>query len=330
MLRFFSLALIVLSLMGFVFENAWASCGSASCPLNNHRHLKSGWLHVGLVREYINQDQIYIGSQKSFVGAIQHHHDEVQTINERSIVQLQAGLTDRAQLNVEIPFVTRQHSHIHHHHDEDLWESWSFNALGDIVLGGQYALFLPGSEFAPYVSILVGVKLPTGLTNVRNAEGEAAEVSIQPGSGSTDGIIGLQYRQTVVSIPTISGEYSSLPVEAAVTYQFNGAGTNGWRFGNILLAHAGTSYQFSQRASLLLQVNGRIQAFADPGSTGEPLENTGGTWIFASPGLSVQLIDAILGFVFIQIPVYRNVHGIQQTSAFNLQVGLSAKIGLLE
>ncbi|MEX2089146.1 MAG: hypothetical protein WEB62_05205, partial [Bacteroidota bacterium] len=202
--------------------------------------------------------------------------------------------------------------------------------LGDVVLGGQYALLLPGSEFAPYVSMLVGVKLPTGLTNLKNAEGEEAEVSIQPGSGSTDGIIGFQYRQTVASVPTISGEYSSLPLEAAVTYQFNGAGTSGWRFGNILLAHAGTSYQFSQRASLLFQVNGRIQDFADPGSTREPRENTGGTWIFASPGLRVEIIEAVSGFAFVQIPVYRNVHGIQQASRYNLQFGLSADVGLLE
>ena len=91
---------------------AEASCGSASCPLNNHRYLGAGVFLLSLSREYINQDLIYVGSRRSFVGAIPYDHNEVQTINERNVIQFQVGLTDRLGNNADIPFVSRQHSHI--------------------------------------------------------------------------------------------------------------------------------------------------------------------------------------------------------------------------
>jgi hypothetical protein len=264
------------------------------------------------------------------VGAIRYHHDEVQTINERTILDFQVGLSNRLAVNVEVPFVARQHSHIHHHQGEDVWESWNFSGLGDAIVRAQYSALLPESEFGPYIGVSAGVKLSTGVTDATNPEGEKAEVAIQPGSGSTDGIFGIFYRQTLLSLPTLTGDFSSFPIIAAVTCQFNGAGTDGWRFGNSLLAHVGTSYQFVRRANFLLQMNGRFQDYADVGSTREPRENTGGTWIYASPGFNVDLSESISIKGFVQVPIYQNVHGIQQTSKFNLHLSLSAGSDLLD
>jgi hypothetical protein len=309
--------------------NTFASCGAASCPLDNHRYLKGGWLQLGLAHEYINQDQIYVGSSKSFIGAIPSHHDEVQTLNERNILQLQSGITGRLGLNVDIPFVHREHSHIGHEDGKDMWESWNFSGLGDMVVSAQYALLVPSEEFQPYVSLVVGMKLPTGVTGFKNVDGEEAEVTIQPGTGSLDGIVGLNYRQTLLSVPTVSGSYSALPLTIGATYQFNGKGTYDYRFGNSLITSVGTAYQFTNRASLLFQANGRFQDFADVGTTGEFREDTGGTWIFASPGLSFQLADAFSAYGYVQLPIYQNVHGIQQTAKVNLLFGVSYKIDLL-
>lgn len=305
-----------------------ASCGSASCPLNNFMYLHSGFLLFRFSREYINQDQIYVASHLSFVGAIPYDHDEVQTINERTLIEMQIGLTDRIGLAINVPFVSRQHSHIHHDMGNDEMETWNFSGLGDIVISGQYSLIVPDGDFDPYVSFSAGVKLPTGITNAANGTGEEAEVTIQPGSGSTDAIFAVYYRQTIASLPTLSGEFSALPLTAGVSYRLNGRGTDGWRFGNILLAHLGTSYQFSAQGSFLLQINGRFQGHADVGTTGEPGENTGGTWIFASPGFSVSLAQNISAYSYVQIPVYRNVNGIQQTSRYNIQFGISSNVDL--
>lgn len=42
-----------------------------------------------------------------------------------------------------------------------------------------------------------GLKLPTGKTDVTNDEGEVAERSRQPGTGTTDLIIGAYFRQAI-------------------------------------------------------------------------------------------------------------------------------------
>jgi hypothetical protein len=199
-----------------------------------------------------------------------------------------------------------------------------------MIVTGEYAVIVPSAEFSPYLTLQVGAKLPSGVINATSTEGEQAEATIQPGTGSLDVIFGFNYRQTIFSVPTASGDSSALPLIVGVSYQVNGKGTNDYQLGNTWLAHLGTEYQFLKRASLLLQANGMFRDFADVGSTGEFPQNTGGTWVFVSPGFSLQLDDAISAYMYVQIPVYRNVHGIQQTAKFNLLFGLSAYIGLLE
>ena len=322
----------ILIILIFLFsQHLFASCGAASCPLNSFRYTRAGLFTLGYSYEYINQDQIYVGSTKSFVGAIPEDHDEVQTINERSSLNLQYGLLDNVGMALTLPFMHRQHFHIGHEDTAaSVWEAWNFSGLGDMRIDMQYAVFSPSKEFEPYFGVTAGVKLPTGVTGLKNAGGEEAEVTIQPGTGSWDGILGLQYRQTIVSIPTLTGAYGALPLIAGISYQVNGKGTYDYRFGNTLLVHVGSAYQFVQRAGFLLQVNGRFQDYADAGTTGEPRENTGGTWIYLSPGLNLQISDGLEGSAYVQVPVYQEVHGIQQTAKFNLAFNISYSFDLKE
>ncbi len=299
------------------------SCGSASCPLNTFRSIKAGGLSIGWTYEYIMQDRIYVGSSLSFVGAIPGHHDEVQTLNERNILTLQLGVTDRVSFEMLVPFVHREHAHFQHEDTATVWESWNFSGLGDVALTAHYRLADPESQYAPSVTLDAGVKTASGVTGLRNEAGEEAEVTIQPGTGSVDGLVGLHYEQNLAAVPPIAGTYATMPFTAGVTYQFPGAGTDGYRFGNFLLVHMGTSYQVLERATILLQINGRLQGYADVGSTGEPRENTGGTWIFLSPGVEFQLAEGLSGKAYLQLPVYQNVNGIQQTARYNLFFNLA-------
>lgn len=324
-------AIIIISILLLCCSMSYGkSCGAADCPINHFRYLKAGILQLSYAHDYIRQDKIFVGSSESFVGAIPGDHDEVQTLNERNSIQLQYGISDGFGLSVDVPFIHREHSHIAHENGNDVWEYWNFSGLGDIRLSSQYALISPQDEFAPYIGVTAGIKFPTGLTDMRNNDGETAEVSLQPGSGSTDGSVGVNYRQTIFSAPMMSGGYASTPLIIGLSYQFNGKGTNDWRFGNTLLAHLGTSYQFARHASFLLQVNGRFQGYADVGTTGEPRENSGGSWIFVSPGLSLQLSEGFSVNSYVQLPVYINVHGIQQTAKYNISLGVTYSLNLFE
>jgi hypothetical protein len=162
-----------------------------------------------------------------------------------------------------------------------------------------------------------------------NAEGEEAEVTIQPGTGSTDGYVALNYHQAIVTVPTVDGSYGAMPLILGASYTFNGSGSYGYRFGNSVLAHIDTEYRVAKGGSILLPVNGRFQDYADVGTTAEPRENTGGTWVYVSPGLNILLNDALDGTVYVQLPVYQNVHGLQQTAKYNLSFDLSYTLNLL-
>jgi hypothetical protein len=238
-------------------------------------------------------------------------------------------MMSRLGLNLDLPFIHREHSHIGHENGQDVWEYWNFSGLGDMILSGQLGVLLPAGGIGPYLSLTAGVKLPTGVTNAKNAEGELAEVTIQPGTGSTDAIFGIYYSQSLFAVPTLTGKVSRAPISFGLSYQANGKGTDDYRFGNTLLAHVGMAYQILNGAALPLQLNARFQDFADVGLTGEPRENTGGTWMYLSPGLEVNLSEVFSFNSFVQIPIYQNVHGLQQTARFNLQLGLSASVTVI-
>jgi hypothetical protein len=321
---------ILFSFLILPILNTYPSCGSASCPLNSNNPLLNGLFSLRLWHEYINQDQIYVGSEKSFVGAIPEHHDEVSTLNQITSFSLGYGIFDFLSLDFTVPFVHREHSHIHNHHGEQLLETWNFTGLGDAVLMANFSLF-NNEKNNSLLNLVAGIKLPTGITDFKNPEGESAEVTIQPGSGSTDFIFRASYMQNLASLPALFGsEYSAFPLSVSANYKLNTKGTDDYVFGNELMLHLSTSFRFIKQAALLLQVNGRFQEKADPGLTGEPAENTGGKWIFVSPGLNFFLMDGLSLYGYYQIPVYQNVNGIQQASAYNLQVGIQQEINLLD
>jgi hypothetical protein len=244
--------------------------------------------------------------------------------------QLQYGISDRFQVGVTIPYVHREHTHIHHEDGGNVQENWNFNGLGDIAVIGNYSVINPEMQKEIYLGISAGIKLPTGLTSAVNGDGEKAEVTIQPGSGSYDALAGINFNYPLFTIQTTNeNEYSTIPLILGILYKIPGKGTEDYQYGNTLLITAGTDYQFTSEASLTLQVNFRNQGYANVGSTGEPKENTGGTKIFISPGLNLSITDYLSFFGIVQLPVYQNFHGIQQTSRFNTQIGISADTNLL-
>lgn len=237
----------IIVLFAVTYTTLSASCGSTSCPLHNINYLGKGKFNLGISYEYIHQNQIYVGSSKSFVGAIREHHDEVSTLNTIMNFSAGYGVTDNLSLNIVIPFVHREHSHIHHHHGEDLWESWNITGLGDAKLIANYNLLRTDNETT--LNVLGGVKFATGETDLINSEGEKAEITIQPGSGSVDYVIGADFSTSLATVAAFEEKvYSTLPLSIGVTYQINQEGKDDYQFGNVLLAHIGSSFIMTKKS----------------------------------------------------------------------------------
>jgi hypothetical protein len=308
-----------------------ASCGAANCPLNNYRFSIPGGLSLHIYSEYINQNEIFVGADKSYSGAIPEDHDEMRTVNYIQVFGLQYGISDRLALNIDVPYIHREHWHLQHDTGQDVIENWNFNGTGDVRIVGQFNLIEGKEEFKPSITLIGGFKLPTGVTDEKNSYGEEAEVTIQPGTGSLDEIFGINFHKTLASLPLLSGDvYSALPLNAGILYQVMGKGKEDYKMGNSLIMFVSSEYSLSESFSVLIQINGKYAEKANPGSTGEPAENTGGKWLFVSPGISYSITNNFNVYGYIQVPVYQNVNGIQQASKYNLQAGFYADLGLLK
>src|SRR5262245_7273453 len=162
-------------------QGAYASCGSAFCMVNTNWNLQGiavePGLRLDLRYEYLNQDQPMAGSSKVAVGQIPRHHDEVKTINRNYVGTLDYTLDDRWGVSATLPVVDRFHVHIHNHRGEQLPEQWDFTKLGDVRVLGRYQWRSEdnAAHKLNFYGLNFGLKLPTGDTDVRNADGDRAE-----------------------------------------------------------------------------------------------------------------------------------------------------------
>lgn len=86
-----------------------------------------------------------------------------------------AGGSSGWTVSATLPFVDRDHLHIHNHHGEHIDERRTFGELAEARLTGRYPSPLEGSDAAPRMAgVFFGLKLPTGRTPV--ADDEAASV----------------------------------------------------------------------------------------------------------------------------------------------------------
>jgi hypothetical protein len=172
------------------------------------------------------------------------------------------------------------------------------------------------------------VKLPTGSHDRRNEDGEVAELPIQPGTGSTDGIVGFAFQGDVVRPLATGGplgHYGRVPYFASLTYQFRTGGTDGYRLGNELQLNAGGAYPLPFHLDALLQLNARIRQRDT--ITAEPDEEafTGGTYLYASPGLRWSLANRAALYAIVQFPLYQKVNALQLTADHNYVVGVQTR-----
>ena len=183
-------------------------------------------------------------------------------------------------------------------------------------------------RFGPAFWATGGIELPTGKRSPTNDDGEPADPTLAPGSGSVDIFGGVVY-QTQIGVPSLSrgplGNASVMPFFAGALYRHNGYGTDDYRQGRQLLVNAGVNYPLFAWLDVLGQVNADFRGKDDAGDTGEDPANTGRTSVYVSPGLRVGLPGGLGAYWLVQIPVYQRVNGIQLTSDYNLVTGVQAR-----
>ena len=303
-------------------RTALASCGSESCPLDRAATWHEAKFSLDLSQQYIDQDQPRSGTEDVAVGAIPSEHDEVRMLNRSTTVSLGYRPGGAWALLAAMPYVSRYHEHIHNHDGGSELQRWNYSGIGDLELLAT-RFFGPAEGNARYFA-RAGVKAPTGDTSVPEVDGDQPEPPSRPGTGSWDlsAGTGAEWR---VAAPA-AGEGREMPIRLNVTARFPGAGTDDYRVGSELMAHAGTEYPVAGPAAAFLQMNFRARAKDDVGTTDEEPDNTGGTWLYLSPGARMALDHRSSIYGLVQIPVYQDVNGIQLVAKANLYVGISRSV----
>ena len=267
--------------------------------------------------EYINQDKPVSGGKRVAVGQIPQDHDEVKTINRNWIGTLDYTINDKWSVAATLPVVDRFHYHVDNGSGTPTPEQWSFMRIGDIRILGRYQLSSENRDSAilSFYGINFGVKLPTGDITVQNTGGTRAERTLQPGTGTTDLLLGAYYSQALGAYDSswfVQGLWQS-PLNSRADF----------RPGNRLSFDVGYRYEVTENVGLMVQLNALIKR-RDNGLQAEP-ESSGGKLLFVSPGASYAFSKNFQVYGFVQKPIYQYVNGVQLTANWSTVVGVSAR-----
>lgn len=302
-----------------------ATCGSAGCFLvtgTEQGLTGTGKLGFDLSYRYVDQDVKLAGSDDvpevlapkiDFeTGEIEpDHHREIRTQNTAVLLGVTYGMTERLTLAVSLPLVQDRD---HEHFDEVGTEEEHFSGsdgqrgLGDLQAGVRGAL-LVGER-----NLLLGtlmVKAPTGAYRLLDSEGAVAEPTLQPGTGSWDGIAGLHWTR-------LRGD-GNFEWFASGSYRRNGTNDLEYRMGSEVLLSAGARFRAGAQWEPSLQLNlrdaGRDRFLGgDVPSTGSQLWNL-------TPGVRYRRESGGSFYTFLQIPVHQEVNETQLAPRYGMVLG---------
>lgn len=215
-------------------------------------------------------------------------------------------------VSVQVPVVNRDHRHVHNDVPPEQ-ESWNLTGLGDLRLSGRYQTALNEHAAAGFQ---FGLKLPTGKYDETNDLGQLAERSLQPGSGTTDALLG------AYSYHQLEGDATTLFVQGL--WQRPLAERDDYQPGQQVTLDVGLRYAMTRSLNAQLQLN-LLWKDRDQGLNAEP-DDSGGCYVFLSPGASYVLTKQIQLYGFVQLPLYQYVNGTQLTADWSAVAGISWKM----
>jgi predicted porin len=300
-----------------VNSTARASCGSSFCSVNTQWESQGVWSEpgwrLGLRYEYLDQNQLRSGSDKVEPEGVPGDQttDELDTLNRNWLVSADYTVDAHWSVSLQLPYVDRDHRHVFND-VTPVTESWAITGLGDARAIATYQL--PVNHGA--VGLRLGVKLPTGGTEEVNADGVAAERTLQPGSGTTDAIAGVYYYRQ------LDGDATTLFTQ--LLWQQPHEAYHDYAPGEQIMVDVGLRYAMTLATSAMLQLNYHYKG-RDHGAEAEP-DESGARYLYLSPGVSYNFSPRLQGYGFVQLPLYQYVNGTQLTPDWSAVAGLSWRL----
>ncbi len=303
---------------------ARATCGSAACFLvtdTSEGTPPPHALRLDLSFGYVDQSRKMAGTHDvdEVLGPavdfenrvlIPDHHREIRTQSSQLVMALAYGVTERLSVIGSLPLaVDKNHEHWDGvgTPDEAFSNQAGTRGLGDLQAGVRAVLV------ARSVHLLLGdflLKLPTGPYRLSDPEGAINEPTIQPGTGSYDGLVALRWMRRA--------DGSRVEIFAGAGGRVNGVNSLGYRIGNEATLHAGASWAAVERVRFSLQLNARFAG--RDGYLGADVPSTGNTVVNVTPG--VRFGGASAFYLHLQLPVHERVNEAQLAPRFGFVAGI--------
>jgi hypothetical protein len=320
------------------------ACATCGCTLSTDAAAgyssESGW-RLNLEYDFIDQTQLRTGTNAISAPAVGEINNvggaqEVEHRTTNRYTTATIGYTSTADWNFRliVPYIDRSHSTFGGSPNPlaqgDISGS-TLKGLGDVRLVTSWQGLLPTHN----LGLQLGVKLPTGdygggptesgsvvgrsptLFTSGPAQGVPVDTSLQPGTGSTDIILGAFYYQPVSQN---FDAFANGQFQSAVAEKLDQAGAD-YRPGNTSTVTVGLRYEADPEIVPQVQIN-LIRKSKDQGYLAD-VTDTAGLVAYLSPGVTVHAVGNLYVYGFLQIPMWSNLSGYQLFPRWTATVGAS-------
>jgi len=262
---------------------------------------------VEITYSWQESDEIFRGRRR------QENPNDVSTIFRQETLHVNWKALDELELNLLVPRVEI--------HNEALGqENVNLEGLGDLSFFLDWGPWRPqrpeGEKESLFalrgLSFLVGLKFPTGEQNDDVVPGVTPPSLLQLGTGTYDPLVGVQYRGR-------TGDFAIFHTTSAQIS--GGASEGGLKPGDVLQTSTGVAYEPFDCCTPSLAIEG---LFRDKDVlNGDTIDNTGSSFWFITPAISVRIADRLCLDGSVRIPLYRNVDRTQLVPGELWTVGVS-------
>jgi hypothetical protein len=312
-------SLIISSLIAVSIPTYVYACASCGCSLSTDWDAQgiSGapGIRLDLRYDYLDQKQYRSGSNKTSKLAVDGQGNEVEdkTTNHYVTAGIDYSPSRDWGINIQIPYIDRSHSTYGDSggypstSSSDGYDTSHTKSVGDIKVIGRY--LISGYN----LGLQLGVKLPTGdYKKTFDNSGDSLDRGLQPGSGTTDLLVGAYhfgsinkdwdyYAQAMAQIPTNTKD--------------------GYQPGNSLNLNFGVRYLLNDYITPQLQINTKVSGRDSEVGNAATGQDSGGTLVYLSPGVTVNVLKDLKLYGFVQLPIYQYVNGNQLTPTWTGTLG---------
>jgi len=288
------------------------TCCSGGVPLSSNLGMPPG--NKGTWQFNISYDQNVLKTIKE--GSRELNDNSRERITRSILAEVGYGFSNRLAVDLFLSYVNQERT-IEQFGQKDFV---STHGIGDMVVLLKYRFTKP-TDTRQNLLIGAGPKIPTGRSDFTRKDGIILNADLQPGSGAWDALMYGFYNRSF-------GFRPSMGYAVSVVYSYKGVNPDYFN---------GQSYQFGNellgQISIVEKVNAGKQIF-DIGLTlryrrqgvdafnGSLLPNTGGQFLFLTPGGTYYFTPSFSLNISGDIPLYTKVEGTQLAPTYRFNVGL--------